>query len=252
MGLALPKDYISVSQINMYLRCPAQYMFRYERGIVLPPKTPLTKGKCVHKGIETNYSQKIDTFEDLKLSDVQDAVSTEFEVAKSETDFEDNDPGKVKDEAISLVTLYHKEVAPTVQPLAVEQKVEVELGDTKLLGFIDVIDSEGYIRDTKTASKTPSADEATKSLQLTAYSLAYRVLYGGDEAGVKLDYLIQTKTPKTVTLTAQRTEKDIARFENIMAAVARAIDSQNYYPNPTGFMCNERMCGYHHLCMKEF
>jgi CRISPR/Cas system-associated exonuclease Cas4 (RecB family) len=250
--MGLPKEYISVSQINQYLRCPAQYMYRYERGIILPPKTPLTKGKCVHKGIEVNFSQKMDTFDDLKLSDIQDVVSTEFEVQKAETEWEDNDPGKVKDETISLSTLYHKEVAPTIQPLMIEEKVEVDFDGIKLLGFIDVVDSEGYIRDTKTASKAPSPGEADKSLQLTAYSAAYRALNGFEETGVKLDYLIQNKTPKTVTLEAKRNQKDIDRFTSIMSSVARAIENQIYYPNPTGFMCSDKMCGYWNLCHKEF
>lgn len=250
--MALPQEHISVSQINMYLRCPAQYMFRYEQGIILPPKTPLTKGKCVHKGIEHNYSQKMDTFEDVKLEEVQDVVSTEFEVAKTETDFEGEDPGKVKDETISLASLYHKEVAPTVQPLMIEEKVEVEMGDYKLLGFIDVVDSDGFIRDTKTASKTPSPGEADKSIQLTAYSMAYRTVMGFEEKGVKLDYLVNTKTPKTVTLEAKRTEKDINRFLNIMNNVANAISNKIYYPNQTNYMCSEKMCGYWNLCHKEF
>jgi hypothetical protein len=188
----------------------------------------------------------------MKLSDIQDVVSTEFDVQKAETEWEDNDPGKVKDETISLSTLYHKEVAPTIQPLMIEEKVEVDFDGIKLLGFIDVVDSEGYIRDTKTASKTPSLGEADKSLQLTAYSAAYRAIHGYEEAGVKLDYLVQNKTPKSVTLEAKRNQKDIDRFTNIMHGVARAIENQDYYPNQTNYLCSPKTCGYWEICHKEW
>ncbi len=251
----LPKSHLSVSQINTYIRCPLQYKYRYIDGLILPPKSALTKGKSVHKGVEYNYSQKIESHEDVKLSEVQEVVAAEFETLAPETEFEkDEDPGKVKDETISLATLYHKEVAPTVQPVAVEQKVEVEFENTpySLLGYIDVLDDQGYIRDTKTASKSPSENEINKSLQLTAYAMAHRTLYGKEEAGVKLDYLVQTKTPKVVTLEGKRTQKDIERFLKTMGIVAHAIDNQIFYPNENNYLCGPEKCGYWEICHREY
>ncbi len=251
----LPKTHISPSQLNMYLRCPAQYKFRYVDNIILPPKSALIRGKAVHKGQEYNYLQKIDTFEDVKLSEVQEVTAAEFEALAPETDWEkDEDPGKIKDDTINLVSLYHTEIAPSVQPVLVEEKVTVEFenADYILLGYIDVLDNKGFIRDTKTVARTPAQDEADKSLQLTAYALAHRHLMGVPEAGVKLDYLVQTKTPKAVTLEATRTDKDIKRFLNIMDKVVDAIKSGIYYPNPNNFMCSEKNCGYYHLCHQEF
>ena len=62
----MPKPkYLSVSQVNMYLRCPLQYMFRYIEGLKLPPKSAMTLGKSIHFGIEGNYRQKIDSHKDL-------------------------------------------------------------------------------------------------------------------------------------------------------------------------------------------
>lgn len=250
----LPKSYLSPTQINMYLRCPAQYKFRYIDGIILPPKSALTKGKAVHAGQEYNYKQKIETQKDLKLDEVKEYTAAVFEEEAQKTEWEpDEVPGKVKDETISLASLYHQEIAPKVQPILVEQQVEVPL-DTgfSVMGYIDVLDSDGFIRDTKTAARTPSEGEAEKSLQLTAYSLAHRELMGGPEKGVKLDYLIQTKQPKVVTLEAKRTEADIQRFLSIVGRVADAIQKEVFYPNPSNFMCTEKSCGYWKICHQEF
>jgi RecB family exonuclease len=245
--------HISASQINMFLRCPAQYKYRYIDGIILPPKSALTKGKAVHAGQEHNYKQKIDTLQDVKLSEVQEVTAAAFEEQASITEWDrEEDPGKVKDSAVVLASLYHTEIAPTVQPILVEEKIEIPIAGTTLLGFIDVLDSKGYIRDTKTASKTPAESEIDKSLQLTAYSMAHRELMGVPERGVKLDYLVNTKVPKVVTLEAVRTEQDITRFTRIVERVKGAIDAKAFYPNPGNQLCSEKWCGYWAECHKEF
>lgn len=249
----LPKPYISPSQINMFLRCPASYKFRYIDGLVIPPRSSLTKGKAVHAGNEFNYRQKIETCQDLKLSEVQEYTATEFEKMQDETHFGSKEmPGKIKDEAVSLATLYHINIAPTVQPVLVEEKVTVPLFEgVELLGIIDVLDSNGYIRDTKTTAKTPSASSIDNSLQLTAYSIAHEHFMGMSEKGVKLDYLVQAKEPKVITMDATRNEADKQRFKAITKHVVEQIQANNYFPNPTGMMCSPTACGYWDKCHKE-
>lgn len=250
----LPKAHISASQLNTYLRCPAQYFFSYVQGIKIPPKSALTKGRAVHKGQEHNYSQKVETLTDRPLSEVREVTAAAFEAEQDATEFDpDEKPGNVKDEAVGLASLYHEQVAPTVQPVLVEEKVEVPLNNgVQLLGYIDLLDDKGFIRDTKTTRRTPPEGEIGKSLQLTAYSYAHRYLMGMPEAGVRLDYLVDTKTPKVVSLDAVRTEQDIARFLNITSRVIRAIENDNFYPNQTNFMCSEKNCGYWLLCHQTF
>lgn len=84
--MALPKPYVSPSQLNMYLRCPAQYKYRYIDNIILPPRSAITKGRAVHKGQEHNYRQKVETFQDLKLSEIQEVAAAEFETFAEETE----------------------------------------------------------------------------------------------------------------------------------------------------------------------
>jgi putative RecB family exonuclease len=244
-------DHISPTQINMYLRCPQQYAFRYMEGLILPPKAALTRGRAVHRGQEANYRQKIESKTDLPLADVQDVVSTEFDAAAQETEWAlDENRGQVKDESISLASLYHREIAPTVQPDFVEEEVFVELEPgLNLKGFIDVVQSGGIIRDTKTTGKTPPADVADKSLQLTAYSLAYRSLTGQAEAELCLDYLVNTKQPKVVTLRTSRVEDDVKRFRATAERISKAIQTGIFYPREEGNnLCSPQYCGYYQLC----
>lgn len=246
-------NHISPSQINMYLRCPAQYYFRYVEGLILPPRAAMTRGTAVHRGIEANYRQKIESHEDMSLTEVQDITAAIFDELAENTEW-DEDRGKTKDAAIQLIGVYHEELAPTVQPAYIEQRVEIPLEgtDRTLLGFIDLIDAQDNIRDTKTTKRTPPANTIDKNLQLTAYALAYRTLTGKEEAGVKLDYLIHSKTPKTVTLEAKRTEDDILRFLGITQGIIRGIEGDVFYPNPDNYLCNEKWCGYWNECHKTF
>ena len=250
----MPKSHLSASQINMFLRCPMQYKFRYVDGIILPPTTALTKGKTVHEGVEYNYTQKKDTKKDLPVEEVKEYTAHKFEEMKDETDWGKNDPNTVKDKSINLVELYHTEIAPAIIPQAVEERVEITFDNTNysLLGYIDVIDQHSFIRDTKTTGRTPKQNDLKTNLQLTVYSLAYRTMTGEQEGGVALDYLVDTKQPKIAQFEEHRTDEDIRKFQKLMGIVAHNIECENYYPNPTNFMCSPSNCGYWELCEKEW
>ena len=250
------RPHISVSHLNMYLRCPAQYMFRYIYRIKVPARSYLAKGKAIHKGIEHNFRQKKETHQDVKLAEVLEVTTEEFDHLKVDTQWaSDENPDQIRAETISLATMYHTEIAPYIQPDLIEQRITIPLDDDlgwDLLGIIDLGDQEGFIHDTKTAKKSPTAGEADKSLQLTAYYLLYRAFTGNEPAGCKLDYLVQTKNPKVVSLESKRTERELARFQNIARTVIKAIESGNYYPNPNSMMCSEDNCDYWDLCHRDF
>lgn len=100
---------------------------------------------------------------------------------------------QAKDAAVDISGFYIGHVAPTVNPIAVERKIEVPSTklDITLVGYLDLIEDEDgreYIRDLKSAEKAPSGfveDEATSdellkfgrsdgadlSTQLTIYSM---------------------------------------------------------------------------------
>lgn len=247
-------EHFSITQLNMYLRCPAQYGFRYADGLILPPTGALTKGRAVHKGAEHNYRQKAKTQQDVSLEEIRDVAAAAFDKEAEETAWEkEEDKGRTKDEALMLASLYHQEIAPKVQPLFIEHEFIIPTAaGVPLLGYIDVIDDQFIIRDIKTASKAPAESEAAKSLQLTAYAYAFRELVGREETAVALDYLVQTKQPKAVLLKAKRNQADIDRLLSIMRSVLTAIKGGNFYPNPGNFMCSAKTCGYWERCHQKF
>jgi len=245
-----PKDHISPTQINMYLRCPAQYYFRYVEELRVPPSGAMTQGRAVHEANKVNYGQKVESGSDLPLSDLIDAYSDAFEESQEETDFEGEDPAEVKDEGYRLLECYYLDIARSTQPLLVEHKLEVDLNGITLLGYLDLMDDTKIIRDTKMRSRKPT-DDLTQDVQLCAYSYAAHKA-GIPDNGVGMDIITKTKTPKSYRLRAGITDDGRRRFERIAAGAVRGIKSDLYYPNPHNMMCSPKWCGYWDKCHKEW
>ncbi len=250
----LQLDHVSVTQIRMYLRCPAQYYFRYVLGLKVPPPGATVLGRAVHCGLEYCFREKLEKMEAPPVNRILDIYDAAFEAERPEADWKEEDPGKAKDDGAALLRLHYQEVAPHLVPAAVERRVEIpmEKENTYLLGFIDLETADGLIVDHKTVSRTPPEDKAAEDIQLSAYALAYRRAHGKMPNGVRLDFLVRNKTVKIVTRSANRTEADLIRFWKLAKGVVKAIQAEVFYPNPDNFMCSPSACGYWEECHKTF
>lgn len=123
------EPHLSVTQLRMYLGCPLQYYFRYVCGLKMPPTGSFTLGRTVHSTLEENYRQKIQSHEDLPLQQIHEMFSQRWDEEAQLTLFEEGEkPGQLKDEGIRLLDPYHRNVAPTVQPVEVEREFLVDTG----------------------------------------------------------------------------------------------------------------------------
>lgn len=243
-------NHLSITQIKMYLRCPLQYKFRYVDGLKIPPVSAITLGRSIHSALEINYSQKIKTKQDLPIHQVTDLFSDLWESDVKETIFEEDEkPGQVKDEGVGLITTYHNQISPTIQPKVVEKDFELSFQnvDYTLKGKLDLVDNQDIIIDHKTTKRSMPEENINTDLQLTCYSLAYRHALGLKEKALRFDVMVRTKKPKVQQLTTQRTQADLDRFLKILAYVSKAIKTGIFYPNENYF-CG--ICGYKELCKK--
>lgn len=245
------EKHISVSQIKMYLRCPLQYKYRYIDGLIIPPTSALTLGKSIHSALESNYSQKIETKLDLPAEKVVDLFSDSWEKEVQETIFEEDEKaGAIKDDGVKMVTVYHDQISPTIQPRLVEKEFNLSFENVSytLKGIIDLIDISGTIIDHKTAKRSMTPEDVESNIQLTCYALAYRSLYGAEENELRFDVMVKTKVPKLQQISTKRTQDDINRFLKLMGYVSKAIQSGIFYPCEDRQTCS--WCGYRGLCKK--
>jgi len=241
--------------------CMEGFRRRYIEGEKMPPGIAIIVGTGTHRSVEANLTHKIETGELLPVEAVKDeahdGVVAAFESQEIKLTPEEKSlgietvRGQAIDKAVRLARLHHITLAPGINPRAIERPWSLEIPGMPfdLVGRIDI--QELYtIRDTKTSGKTPPADSASKSLQLKAYALAMKIIDNlSDIPAVALDYLVDTATPKAITLTHEPDNDD---FQVVLARaeiIARAMNAGVFVPvEPGHWHCNEKWCGYFQTC----
>lgn len=245
--------------------CQHRYYRGYILGEKLPPGIALISGRLTHETIEENMLHKIDCGELLPLEQIKDLARDKtvavFDTEEIALDEKEEKAGKdaIKSQTIDMVVnlseAHHKELAPIIEPVAVERAWVVELDGFPydLGGRIDLMEKSG-IRDTKTRKGPASASSDTiatltglsqSMLQLTMYSLAIKTL-DNVVPKLKVDYLIKTKRPYSVTIETERSEKDYDRLLRIIEVFCRGTEAEVWGPcDPGHWACSPKWCGYY-------
>lgn len=240
---------LSSSSVTTFLRCGQQWYLAYVEGIKSPPTLKQARGIAVHKAVEVNMAQKIDTYVDLPVADMLDAYSTSYDqIGADGFDVTSvKEIGTIKDEGVKLVELHASTVAPTIQPTFVERPVQFDINGITFSGQVDIQDDQNRIRDTKTTARKPTGESYI--LNMTGYALAKRQLDGDVESDIVLDYLVATKSPYYLPIVAGGpvTDDQIVRFANVVESVAGSIKSGRFAPNGlVSGACS--WCGYKAVC----
>jgi CRISPR/Cas system-associated exonuclease Cas4 (RecB family) len=259
--LHLPTGYLSVSQVQKYLKCPQQYEFRYVSKLPETKNGSLILGSAFHKGMQTASITKALQGEIMSTDDVLDVYSQAFDYSKENDEIEwgDDDPGLVKDNGTKMMAKYYEEYGSQIVPFVdaeglpfVERKHTFEIvPGLKVFGIMDVITDDGFIRDYKTSSKSPSQNIIDEKIQLPVYSMMYRDLFGQKESGVGFDYIVNLKKEKK----AMRLETEgpiddnrIERTKQTFVGVAKSISAGIFYPNEESNSCG--YCSFKKICKK--
>jgi hypothetical protein len=257
-------NYIRATEINIYIECPAKMFFQSIEKVEVPNKIALAGGTAVHNALQINYSQKIETREDLPTENIIDAFSDSFDEEAAnvdEADFEYEKPGTVKDSWIDLLKIYTKEVAPRIQPVKVEQRIKVKLKGYEfgLTGRLDIFDEYDVITDHKTTSKPYKETPENYKLQVGgAYPLLKKAISQTDKTEkppqkARIDYLIR-KSPKNNSPHIRHIAVDIDTnyFLNVFSHVSKGIKSEVFPPNRSHIYCTKRFCKFWNECEKKF
>lgn len=244
----LPRGYLSKSAIEMYLRCPKQFEFHYILGLSSPPGVAMVEGSSHGEALNLNNLHFIDHGENLEEEVVVEKFCDEFsdrskEIPAVEWAKADEDKDSVIKRGKLLLPTYFKNFGDKIKPIAVERKIEVDMGGVPVLGFIDV-ELENSVEDYKVVSRCYSQGDADSDLQLTIYSKASK------KKKVGFVCLTKTKIPQAVHISAERTKGDYAAADALVASVSDAI-KKGAFPmaNPKEtFPCSKKFCGFWHLC----
>jgi CRISPR/Cas system-associated exonuclease Cas4 (RecB family) len=241
---------LSGSSLSTFMRCGQQWYYAYVVAIKSPPTVRQALGLGVHSTVERNMSQKVWSGTDISEEEALDTFSTEWDAMVPEIE---DDPTEAKDVAkdsgLKIVKMHHREVAPKIQPLMVEEPVAFELNGVPYSGTIDLVDTESRVRDWKTAARRPHASYYVN--QMTGYAIGYRQKTGSVESDVVLDFHVRTKTPSYVPIASGGpiSDSSISNFAGQVELVYRAINRGDFLPN--GAWSNPPVCswcGYRDIC----
>ena len=254
-------EHLSVSSVDMFLRCGEQFRRRYIEGEIIPPGIAARVGTGLHKGAEANSKEKISTGHDAPLSVVQDAARDGYVKAVQSGIFvpaEQRSEAKTLlaqglDDSVKLATLYREEVAPDIMPVAAEKQIVAEVPglSVPVLGYIDTVTDADEIRDLKSAGKAWPKNKPHGEHQPTVYAFLFEYIYGRKPSRFVYDILVNGKKESAtyMQMETMRDEADFAAWVRIAQTVLRSISAGVFPPAaPGSFLCSPNFCGYHSSC----
>lgn len=196
---ALP-DHLSPTSISKHQRCPEAFRQRYVLGRKERAGEGLAIGSAVHEALEYSFREKISTRDDLPtgaLLDYYDDVAWPASLEEKEevgliiwdtTEELAHARGKL------MLGEYHNQVSPRVQPLAVEQWIDVDFGaPVPVRGRYDV-ETEHEMIDIKTGKRKQSKPKEDWRVQGGIYH---------EHAGKPVAFHVVSATEKTSTVSIQ-------------------------------------------------
>jgi hypothetical protein len=236
-------------------------------------------GSAYHSALAEGLEEKRIGGREPNESMMTDVFNQGMNQEDREVDWSGDDKGSLEYDGLELVKLYRSSIIPTIEPIEVEERYQITFAerDYTLLVIPDLCADQGgkhrVIVDHKTASKTPSANEAEISDQLTAYALAHKAKHGTLPDSVALHKAVALKkTPKADSIKmysamhetehgfvgiapviGYRDETQVTRYLKTMELVIRQIVQGIYTPAPTGvWWCNPTSCNYWDYCHRQF
>ena len=239
--------HISISEIKCYLQCPQQHYFRYIERIKKPSPVAITKG-IAYDSITRLFYQRMLAGQGLPDEELVNTAIVS-EVDRIDTDWQEETPEKVVEQVTAAAKLY-REAAQEIRPKTYQDRFEVAFNNRPwtFLGFMDLVTEDGEVVDNKLLTRTPNQADVDSDLQLTAYAFGYWHKYGELPKSLRLDCVILNKTPKFVRVETKRTEADINKFLRQLGVWGDMITQGIVYPNPNGWWCSEKSCGYWNEC----
>jgi len=241
---------LSASQLDTYDDCPLRYAYKYGIRTSDEAGAPAALGTLVHEVL----AEFLDPTRDTAA-----APRTRAELLRVATERWTDDIALYRPQVEECRRDYFQMLedwwnvegegpaAPEV--LDVERRFDVEVGDLRLVGFIDRVDraadGEGIrIVDYKTGRREPRADAMPDDLQLAVYHLAATRDPGlasfGPPTELRLLYLRSMRAYEQPVVTGHA-----AATEGRVAAAAADIRAEHFEPSVDA-SC--RTCSFHRLC----
>jgi hypothetical protein len=249
---------LSQSAMNMWDRCGEQFRRRYIDDEIVPPGIAARIGTGVHKGAEVNHKAKRTTRTDEPLSVVQDAARDGYVQACQQGVFfaPDEVAGAMKtlaagvDITTNLAKLYHKSLAPKIQPAIVEERLTLEVEGLWLpfSGIVDVYTEDDWLPDLKTADKKWANGRADTETQATIYNELVAERIGHYPSKISFEVFTKSKMEHH-SFETTREHGDWLILVEKAKLMLKSIQAGIFPPaQPGSWICSPAWCGWFFSC----
>jgi hypothetical protein len=253
----LPVDYLSLSSLKAFMRCPEAWRRRYIDKELEAPSGKMVLGGAAGAALAQHYGTQLESGTGLSTDDVLDEFATEFEdrIGREEVIWGSDTAGALKDSGAGALAVFHRLITPSIVPVAVEREFELSWPDVhwRLTGFIDVETADGGVRDSKMIGKRMSQADADSDLQPTMYCAARRA-EGNPVTGFDFDTMVRVKAPTAEVIHTTRTDAQLDALIDRIFTLAREIEwrteTDTWSGSAPGFGSACRMCRYHDCALR--
>jgi len=248
----------SHSRLNTFEQCPQKFKYKYLDK--LKPEIEKTiethLGSAVHKTLEWIYSRVKETEQDLKIGEIIEKYTEEWQKEFSENILIVKKQFSARDyfnKGVQfLIDYYYKHSPFKDGTIACEKGILIELNgeECKIQGFIDRLvynleTREYEVHDYKTANFLPSQERLDKERQLALYSLAIKEIYGKEQEVLLVwHFLAHNKTMKS-----RRTNSQLENLKKETIELIKKVESAKEFPRNRSALCD--WCEYKNICFAE-
>lgn len=254
-------DHLSYSSISSYLMCARAWRYHYLDKAPALTSPALVFGSAFHEAAEL-YVRNPD-------GDTLPALWSEAWAAQLKSESERVDWGLESAEGLNATGHRMANAGPVRELLEwirerftdetddqnVERRVELRVPGVPIpvIGFIDVITTDGIPGDFKTAARMWSDSKAEDSMQSLFYLAALNQA-GVEVPGWKFRHYVFTKTAKPDAKMFEVSHKPAELFWlfEMIAEVWRCIEAGVFPPNPQSWKCSPKYCEFWSLCRGKY
>jgi hypothetical protein len=258
-----PLEHLSATSLSCFWQCPEAFRRRYLLGERGPVSAEMLRGRVVDAAVSAYYRAVLDRGRPPAASDsdeeLERAWRAELDEPRDEIDWGDWQAAALKDSAVAALRAYLAQLAPTVQPVAVQRRFELRLNAAlqwSIVGYVDLEDAAGDVIDLKVKRSHLTQPAADAHPQASLYLLE-RALTGAPGRRFVFHSVCPTAREKVRAVQTTRTRGQLQAHLARVAATARAIDALARqlgrdcpWPlaDPASWKCSPRYCPHFAGC----
>lgn len=246
---AVPGDVLSPSQVSSIMDCAYRWHAKHVLKIAEPPTSTQILGKAVHAALAANFDQKCDTKVDLPVTGALALYREAWSVLSEGTEFrDDEDPDELGKTGEALVSKYIEDAAPRIEPAAVEIRVEGVIAGVKVVGYIDLLDTDGCVIEIKTAKARPSSINPMHRFQVATYRCLSPLARGTG----RIDTLVKTKSTQLIQQTFPISQQELRAIQTLYPEAQKLMRGNVHLPNRHSMLCSRRHCAFWRHCEQQW